>query len=98
MQLSEISISDLANLINDYRIVLAILVPNLIGWILVVQAIKCLLRTEMLRIYYHNEEKGEIRQYEMQNFILLHKAYKFLRGNSFIDEIYDKIKKWRIVT
>ena len=98
MSLNEITISELANLINDYRIILAILIPNLVGWILVVQAIKCLLRSEMLRIYYHNEEKGEIRQYEMQNFILLHKAYKFLRGNSFIDEIYEKIKKWRIVT
>jgi hypothetical protein len=59
---------------------------------------KCQLRSEMLRIYYHNREKRKIRQYEYENFIMLYEAYKALKGNSFIDKIYAEVKEWEIVT
>lgn len=59
---------------------------------------KCQLRSEMLRIYYHNREERLIRQYEYENFILLYEAYKALKGNSFIDKIYAEVKEWEIVT
>ncbi len=58
----------------------------------------CQLRSEMLRIYYGNREKKEIRQYEIENFNLLYDAYKSLGGNSFIDEIKDKVRSWEVVT
>ena len=58
----------------------------------------CQLRSEMLRIYYHNREYEEIRQYEYENFVLLYEAYKTLKGNSFIDKIYKEIQSWDIVT
>ena len=59
---------------------------------------KCQLRSEMLRIYYHHREKGVIRQYEYENFIMLYEAYKALKGNSFIDKIYEEVHEWEIVT
>ena len=52
----------------------------------------------MLRIYYNHRETKKIRQYEYENFVALHEAYKALKGNSFIDEIYEKIKEWEIVS
>lgn len=58
----------------------------------------CQLRSEMLRIYYHNREKEEIRQYEYENFVLLYEAYKTLKGNSFVDRIYKEVQTWDIVT
>ena len=58
----------------------------------------CQLRNEMLRIYYHNHEREEIRQYEYENFVLMYEAYKALKGNSFIDKIYSEVKSWEIVT
>ena len=58
----------------------------------------CQLRSEMLRIYYGNREKKEIRQYEIENFNFLYDAYKSLGGNSFIDEIKDKVRSWDVVT
>lgn len=51
----------------------------------------------MLHIYYHNREKGIIRQYEYENFVYLYEAYKALKGNSFIDKIYSEIKTWEVV-
>lgn len=59
---------------------------------------KCQLRSELLRIYYHCVDKKEIRQYELENFIALYKAYKVLGGNSFIDRIYEEIMKFKVIT
>lgn len=59
---------------------------------------KCQLRSEMLRIYYHNKEPETIRQYEYENFVLQYEAYKALKGNSFIDKIYEEVKSWEVVT
>lgn len=58
---------------------------------------KCLLRTDMLKIYYNNREHQKIRQYEYENFILLYDAYKTLKGNSFIDKIYEEVHSWEII-
>lgn len=59
---------------------------------------RCQLRSEMLRTYYDNHEKGEIRQYEYENFVMLYEAYKALKGNSFIDKIYADVKTWEIIS
>ena len=54
---------------------------------------KCLLHT-----YYKNRDHSAIRQYEYENFLLEYRAYKALRGNSFIDRIYQEVKTWDIVS
>ena len=72
--------------------------PVLVAIYLMIQGIKCLLRSEMLNIYYHNKDSKEIRQYELENFIMLYKAYKAIRGNSFIDKIYKEVMTWEVVT
>lgn len=58
----------------------------------------CQLRSEMLRIYYRNREKEQIRQYEYENFVLLYEAYKTLKGNSFIDKIYRELQAWEVIS
>ena len=58
---------------------------------------RCLLRSEMLRIYYQYLDTKKIRQYEFENFIKLYQAYKALGGNSFIDEIYQEVTTWTVV-
>ena len=59
---------------------------------------KCQLRSEMLRIYYHNRTKQTLRQYEYENFVYLYEAYKALKGNSFIDKIYGEVKEWEVIS
>lgn len=58
---------------------------------------RCLLRCEMLKIYYAYLDKREIKQYEFENFIKLYDAYKALGGNSFIDEVNLEVRDWRII-
>ena len=57
-----------------------------------------MLRSEMLHIYYHNREKGIIRQYEYENFVMLYEAYKSLKGNSFIDKIYKEVQEFEVIS
>lgn len=62
------------------------------------EAIRCLLRAEMLSTYYKDKDDEKIRQYDKENFVLSYKAYKALKGNSFIDDINETVKKWEVIT
>lgn len=64
----------------------------------VMSGTKCLLRSEMLRIYYKHKDAQQIRQYEYENFVYLYEAYKKLRGNSFVDKIYAEVKTWEVTS
>ena len=57
-----------------------------------------MLRADMLATYYKHREEKTIRQYEYENYLYEYKAYKALRGNSFIDRIAQEIAGWEIVT
>lgn len=58
----------------------------------------CLLRTEMLKIYYKNCDSKTIRQYEAENFMMMYEAYKARGGNSFIDEVCSHVTTWKLVS
>lgn len=77
---------------------ISMIVPMLINMSKVKNGQRCQLRSDMLLIYYRNIDSGEIRQYEFENFVLMYDAYKALKGNSFIDKIYEEVKSLRIVT
>jgi hypothetical protein len=50
----------------------------------------------MLHTYYKHQDDKTLRQYEYENFMLMYKAYKALKGNSFIDKIHDEVEKWKV--
>lgn len=84
-------------LIGEISVLLGVVIPIIIAVRKIANGTKCQLRSEMLRIYYHNRERRTIRQYEYENFVMLYEAYKALKGNSFIDRIYEEIKEWEII-
>lgn len=61
-------------------------------------ALKCLLRADMLKTYYKYKDAAEIRQYDKESFVLEYSAYKALKGNSFIDDINETVKSWEVIT
>lgn len=75
-----------------------IVIPLLVAVFNLVNGMKCQLRSDMLHIYYQYREEKKIRQYELENFVYLYKAYKALKGNSFIDKIYHEVMKWEVIT
>lgn len=88
----------IATLIAEISALLSVIVPVIVNMRKISNGTKCQLRSEMLRIYYHNHESGIIRQYEYENFVMLYEAYKALKGNSFIDKIYREVQSWEIIT
>ena len=90
--------SEIIALISEIIALIGILVGCIVSIGKVMNGTKCLLRSEMLRIYYRHRDTGEIRQFEYENFVYLYEAYKKLKGNSFIDNIDAEDKKWKIIT
>jgi hypothetical protein len=63
----------------------------------VVDAVKCLLRNDILNIYDRCKPTKQITRYQLQSVHLSYAIYKKLKGNSFIDEIMEEIKEFEIV-
>lgn len=81
---------------------LAVLIKPIREWLFGVKELKeaerCMLRADMLRTYYRHKDEKIIRQYEKENFLLEYKAYKRLKGNSFIDDVEKTIREWDVTT
>lgn len=92
------TLTAVTTLIAEIGVLVGVIVPVIISIQKISNGTKCQLRSEMLRIYYHNRETEKIRQYEYENFVMLYEAYKALKGNSFIDKIYAEVKTWDVVT
>lgn len=90
--------STLSAFIAEMSIIAGVLVPVVVVIVCLMNGMKCLLRSEMLHIYYCNKDTDKIRQYELENFVYLYKAYKALKGNSFIDKIYKEVMSWEVIT
>ena len=58
---------------------------------------RCLLRAEIVRLYYRHRDEKNLREYEYRLLEQCYKAYKVLRGNSFIDHIYAEMQEWEII-
>lgn len=91
-------VPEIIAIVSDVIALLGVLVGCVVSIGKVMNGTKCLLRSEMLRIYYRHQDTGEIRQYEYENFVYLYEAYKKLKGNSFIDKVYAEVKKFKVIT
>lgn len=91
-------LTSIATIIGEISVLIGVLVPVLIAIKKINNGQRCLLRSDMLKIYYHHREAQTIRQYEYENFVYLYEAYKALKGNSFIDKIYNEVKTWEVIS
>lgn len=85
-------------LIGEIGVLIGVIAPVIVLIKKIIDGQRCQLRSEMLEIYYHNKDTKKIRQYEKENFMMLYGAYKALKGNSFIDTIYEDVRKWETIT
>ena len=58
---------------------------------------RCLLRSEIVRIYYRHHDDRKLREYEFKNMEQCYRAYRALGGNSFVERIYEEMREWDIV-
>lgn len=91
------NLTTIVTLISEITVLVGVIIPVIIWIKKIATGQRCQLRSDMLQIYYHNREKKTIRQYEYENFVYLYEAYKALKGNSFIDKIYEEVHEWEII-
>lgn len=92
---------DVLNFIKEYWVIITFFLGEL-GVLFVfaksiLTGVKCSLRNDMLDIWDKCKDTGKITKYQLQAFNYSYDLYKKLKGNSFIDEIKDRIKDFDIV-
>lgn len=92
------NLTAIVTLIGEISVLIGVAVSVIVFIKKIANGTKCQLRSEMLRIYYNHKDTQTIRQYEYENFIMLYEAYKTLKGNSFIDKIYEEVSSFEINT
>ena len=93
-----------AGYISAILTLLAIIIKPVREWLFGISAVRegqlCLLRSQILTIYYRHEGEDEpaLRQYERENLDALYAAYQAEHGNTFVKDIYEIMRHWRVVT
>lgn len=63
----------------------------------ILKILKCSLRNDMLDIWDRCKESKQITRYQLQSFLYSYDLYKKLKGNSFIDEIKERIESFEVI-
>jgi hypothetical protein len=92
------TISAIAAFVTEIGVLIGVVMWVVHKFKYISEGVKCLLRSDMLRIYYQHKDSKQIRQFEYENFVFLYEAYKALGGNSFIDKIYAEVKTWSVIS
>ena len=94
------NIASVALMITQVITCAVLLIKPLREWVMGVEDVRegqrCLLRSQIVRIYYRNLDGKRLRQFEYENLVACYKAYKKLGGNSFIDHIYEEMQTWEV--
>ena len=92
---------EILNFLKEYWVLITFFLGEL-GVLLVfakyfVEAIKGLLRFAILSIYDGCKETKKITRYQLQCVHSLYTIYKKLGGNSFVDEIMEKLDGFELI-
>ena len=55
------------------------------------------LREKIMAIYHKNKRERAMTEYEREALVQYYKDYKALKGNSYIDGRYERMKRWETV-
>lgn len=91
---------EIINFIKEYWVLITFFVGEITALFIFakyfIDAVKCLLRNDILNIYDRCKFDKKITRYQLQSVHLSYEIYKKLKGNSFIDEIMEEIKGFEI--
>ena len=62
----------------------------------IIDGIRCTLRNDILDIYDRCKDKQEISRYQLQSIEYSFDVYKKLRGNTFVKDIVEKVKAFKV--
>lgn len=92
---------EILNFVKEYWVIICAFVGEIgVLWAFVSnlnKSTKCTLRNDILDIYDRCKDSGKITHYQLQSIMYSYDRYKKLKGNSFVDEIIDKIKDFELI-
>lgn len=92
---------EIINFIKEYWVIITFLAGEIGALYVFLSSInkanKCSLRNDILNIYDRCKDKKQITRYQLQSINYSYDLYKKLHGNSFIDEIKEKISEFELI-
>lgn len=92
---------EVIDFIKEYWVIISFFVGEIvIVWSFIQSiknGIKCSLRNDILDIYDRCKDTKKITHYQLQSIKYSYDIYKKFKGNSFVDEIVNKINKFEII-
>ncbi len=89
------------NFLKEYWVLITFFIGEIGALLIFSKAIlkgtKCSLRNDILDIWDRCKEKKQITRYQLQSFEYSYDLYKKLKGNSFVDEIKERIERFEII-
>lgn len=82
--------------ISSISVILGVIIKLWISVRKMNDALKCMLRSQILEIYFDHKDERKIPQMGFENVSYLYAAYKALGGNSFVDKVFSDIKTWEV--
>ena len=92
---------EILDFLKEYWVLISFFIGEL-GALLVftkviLNILKCSLRNDMLDIWDRCKDAKQITRYQLQSFLYSYDLYKKLKGNSFIDEIKERLEKFEVI-
>jgi hypothetical protein len=92
---------EILDFIKDYWVIITAFLGEvgiLYGFVVNInKSTKCTLRNDILDIYDRCKERGKITHYQLQSIMYSYDRYKKLKGNSFVDEIVERVQDFELV-
>lgn len=92
---------EIINFIKEYWVLISFFIGEIGALFIFAKVIlkgtKCSLRNDMLDIWDKCKDSKKITKYQLQSFEYSYDLYKKLKGNSFIDEINERIKDFDLI-
>lgn len=92
---------EIINFIEDHWKILSFIVSEtgvLITFaIAMIQAVKCLLRNDILAIYDRCKESQKITRWQLDSIEKSYKLYKFFKGNSFVKNLVERVEEFELI-
>lgn len=92
---------EVINFIENHWKLISLIVSE-IGFLLVfafmmIQALKCLLRNDILAIYDRCKDEKRITKWQFESIEKSYKLYRFFKGNSFVENLVERVESFEII-
>ena len=92
---------EILKFLKEYWVLIAFFIGEIGALIIFVKSIqngtKCSLRNDILDIYDRCKDKKQITLYQLESIKYSFELYQKLNGNSFVEEIVNRVEKFEII-